>query len=118
MPKMESPADREAAPGSRPAAGDGESGWLVYLVRCADDTLYCGVTTDLDRRLAQHNGLLPGGARYTRGRRPVRLLAARPCADRARAQQLEYAIKHCRREEKLAALAGTTPACPPATTRH
>ena len=41
--------------------------WHVYLLRCADDTLYCGVTTDLDRRLAQHNGRLAGGARYTHG---------------------------------------------------
>ena len=47
--------------------------WHVYLLRCADDTLYCGVTTDLDRRLAQHNGRLAGGARYTRPRRPVAL---------------------------------------------
>ena len=52
--------------------------WSVYLLRCADGTLYCGVTTDVERRLAMHNGKKPGGARYTRGRRPVTLAA---CAD-------------------------------------
>ncbi|MDO5537633.1 MAG: GIY-YIG nuclease family protein, partial [Desulfovibrionaceae bacterium] len=44
------------------AAGAG--GWLVYLVRCSDGSLYCGCTTDMNRRLAQHNGLLAGGARF------------------------------------------------------
>ena len=48
--------------------------WSVYLLRCSDDTLYCGVTTNVQRRLAMHNGVLPGGAKYTRGRRPVKLL--------------------------------------------
>ncbi|MEG1610852.1 MAG: GIY-YIG nuclease family protein, partial [Bilophila sp.] len=47
--------------------------WYVYLLRCADETLYCGVTTDMTRRLAEHNGLQAGGARYTRARRPVRV---------------------------------------------
>ncbi|MEG6593009.1 GIY-YIG nuclease family protein, partial [Desulfovibrio sp. 1188_IL3213] len=42
--------------------------WLVYLLECADGTLYCGITRDMERRLAQHNGALAGGARYTRGR--------------------------------------------------
>ena len=59
--------------------------WHVYLLRCADDTLYCGVTTDLDRRLAQHNGRLAGGARYTRPRRPVALLLSRACTSRQEA---------------------------------
>ncbi|MEG6502462.1 GIY-YIG nuclease family protein, partial [Desulfovibrio sp. 1214_IL3152] len=40
--------------------------WLVYLLECADGTLYCGITRDMERRLAQHNGALAGGARYTR----------------------------------------------------
>ena len=45
----------------------------VYLVRCADDSLYCGWTTDLKRRIDAHNGHISGGAKYTRGRRPVTL---------------------------------------------
>ena len=48
---------------------DGET-WQVYLVECADHTLYCGVTKDTERRVAQHNGEKRGGARYTRSRRP------------------------------------------------
>ncbi|MBO6002520.1 MAG: GIY-YIG nuclease family protein, partial [Mailhella sp.] len=51
----------------------GEGAWCVYLVRCADGSPYCGITTDLARRIAMHNGDLPGGAKYTRPRRPVRL---------------------------------------------
>ena len=47
--------------------------WQVYLLRCADQSLYAGVTTDLDRRLQQHNGQLAGGARYTQARRSTRL---------------------------------------------
>lgn len=78
--------------------------WHVYLVECADGTLYCGVTTDPARRLAQHNGELAGGARYTRARRPVRLLAAVPCAGRPEAQRLEAAVKALPRGRKLAAL--------------
>ena len=48
--------------------------WHVYLVRCADGTLYTGVAIDVAARVAQHNGTLAGGARYTRARRPVKLL--------------------------------------------
>ncbi|EPR39846.1 Excinuclease ABC C subunit domain protein [Desulfovibrio sp. X2] len=80
-------------------------GWFVYLVRCADGTLYCGVTTDLSRRLAEHNGELPGGARYTRSRRPVSLAAAARVGDRAEACRLERRIKLLRKEDKRAVLA-------------
>ena len=78
--------------------------WYVYLVRCADTSLYCGVTTDVSRRLAQHNGKLSGGARYTRTRRPVELLTARPCAGRSEALRLEYAVKQRPQAQKLAFL--------------
>ncbi len=79
--------------------------WTVYLLRCADDSLYCGVTTDLTRRLAEHNGDRPGGARYTRGRRPVRVEAFAQCADRASACALEAQVKRLPRSEKAARLA-------------
>lgn len=78
--------------------------WHVYLLQCRDGTLYCGITTDPDRRLLQHNGLLPGGARYTRGRRPVRLLACRVCPNRSKALRLEKTIKSLPREKKAAFL--------------
>lgn len=51
--------------------------WTVYMLRCADGTLYTGVTTDLHRRLRQHNGLESGGAKYTRSRRPCRIAYTR-----------------------------------------
>ena len=78
-------------------AGD----WQVYILHCADGTLYTGVTTDLPRRLSQHNGEIAGGPRYTRGRRPVTLLWSEAAADRGGAQRREAAIKRLAREEKL-----------------
>jgi len=68
-------------------------GWTVYILECADGSLYTGVARDLDRRLRQHNGLLAGGPRYTSGRRPVQLRWAAPAASRGAAQQREAAIK-------------------------
>jgi putative endonuclease len=76
------------------------------VLECADGTLYTGVARDLDRRLRQHNGLLAGGPRYTRGRRPVRLRWSALAASRADAQQREAAIKKLSREAKLRLLAG------------
>jgi len=75
-------------------------GWQVYILRCADDTLYTGVTNDLDARLATHN--LGKGARYTRSRLPVRVLYSECAADRGAAQSREAAIKRLSRAEKLA----------------
>lgn len=82
---------------------DTEAGptWQVYLALCADGTLYTGVARDLARRLRQHNGELVGGASYTRGRRPVRLLWNESCEDRSAAQKREAAIKGLSRAEKL-----------------
>jgi len=75
--------------------------WAVYLLQCADGSLYTGVTLDLQRRLAQHNGERVGGPRYTRGRRPVELLWWEPAADRGSAQRREAAIKRLPRSAKL-----------------
>lgn len=75
---------------------------MVYLLQCADGTLYTGISSDLERRLAQHNGERPGGPRYTRGRRPVTLMWSTPAADRATALRREAAIKKLSRREKLA----------------
>ena len=81
--------------------------WHVYLVKCADGTLYCGIAKDPARRLAEHNGALPGGARYTRGRRPVVLLASKTCASKGEALKLERAIKSRPRKEKIIHLAAS-----------
>lgn len=71
------------------------------MLRCADGSLYTGVAIDLERRLKQHNGELVGGARYTRGRRPVELVWSEKCKDRAEAQRREAAVKALDRDEKL-----------------
>lgn len=76
--------------------------WTVYILRCADDTLYTGVTTDLERRLQEHNAGGRLGARYTRSRRPVALLHQESAASRAQACQREAAIKKLSRDAKLA----------------
>ena len=78
--------------------------WYVYLLRCADGTLYCGITKDVERRMAMHNGKEPGGARYTRGRRPVILLASTGPMEHGEALRLEHGIKRLRRDAKLSAL--------------
>lgn len=65
--------------------------WFVYLVECADATLYTGIATDVQRRVAEHNAGV--GARYTRGRGPVRLVYVEACRGRGEAQRREYAIK-------------------------
>jgi putative endonuclease len=75
--------------------------WYVYILRCADGSLYTGVARDLQRRLLQHNGELAGGSRYTRGRRPVALVWSGIEPDRSAAQRREASIKKLRREEKL-----------------
>ena len=72
--------------------------WAVYLVRCADGSLYTGVATDVARRVAQHNA--GTGARYTRARRPVTLVHQEPAADRPAALRREWALKQLPRAQK------------------
>ena len=74
--------------------------WWVYLVRCADHTLYCGVTVNLLRRVRQHNGELAGGARYTRVRRPVELVWQKSASSRSEAQQFEAQTRRLSRQDK------------------
>lgn len=74
--------------------------WFVYVARCADGSLYTGVSTDVVRRLAAHNG--GRGAAYTRSRGPVSLVHVEPAADRGAALRREHAIKRMTRREKLA----------------
>lgn len=72
--------------------------WYVYIVRCADRSLYTGVARDLDARIAQHNA--GRGAKYTRGRRPVELVYRERVPDRAAAQRRESAIKSLAADSK------------------
>ena len=73
--------------------------WFIYLLRCFDNTLYCGITNDLDHRIKQHNE--GKGARYTRGRGPVTLVKFFTRPTKGEALKLEYHIKQLSREEKL-----------------
>ena len=72
----------------------------VYLLRCADDSLYCGWTTDVQRRLAEHRS--GSASRYTRSRRPLELAAVVSVADRSAALREEARIKRLPRAAKLA----------------
>ena len=76
-----------------------EKTWYVYILRCRDDTLYTGITDDVERRLAAHNS--GKGAKYTRSRRPVEVVYTEVCEDHSAALKREIAIKKLRREEKL-----------------
>lgn len=76
---------------------------FVYVVRCADDSLYTGWTTDLERRIATHNA--GKGAKYTRSRRPVALVYYETFDDKVAAQQRERAIKKLSRAQKEALIA-------------
>ena len=82
----------------------------VYLLRCADGSLYCGWTTDVRRRLAAHRR--GSASRYTRTRLPVELVAVIPVADRSAALREEARIKRLPRAAKLA-LAGAARSAPP-----
>lgn len=66
--------------------------WYVYMVRCSDGTLYTGITKDLEKRIEAHNSGRDG-ARYTRSRRPVRLVYAEQVESRSAAARLEYQFK-------------------------
>ncbi len=76
--------------------------WCVYLLRCSDGTLYAGITNDLRRRLAAH--VKGRGARYTRGRGPLRLVHCEIALDRSAALRRELELKQLPRAEKLALL--------------
>ncbi len=83
-----------------------QADWSVYILKCADGTLYTGIARDLARRLRQHNGEITGGPKYTSGRRPVDLLWSEPATDRSAAQVREAAIKNLSRGDKLLLAAG------------
>ena len=73
--------------------------WYVYILRCKDDTLYCGITPDMKRRLEQHRS--GKGAKYTRGRGPLELVYSEVCPTHSETLKREAAIKRLTRPEKL-----------------
>jgi len=76
--------------------------WFVYLLRCADDSLYCGITTDVDRRLAEHNA--GTASKYTRSRLPVSLETHIAVEDKSKALKLEIKVKKQDRARKVSYL--------------
>ena len=74
--------------------------WFVYVIECRDGSLYTGITVDVARRFAQH--VAGKGAKYTRSRPPVRLLAVMEFTDRSSALKAEYALKQLAVPQKLA----------------
>lgn len=78
--------------------------WKIYMIRCADNSLYTGITTDVDRRFAQHEK--GKGAKYLKTRRPFKLVFQRPVGNRSQASKLEYAIKQLPKAKKERMVAG------------
>jgi putative endonuclease len=74
--------------------------WQVYILKCADKTFYTGITTDVTRRVREHNGFILG-AKYTRGRRPVKLVYTSRKKNKPLAAKEEWRIKKMARLEKI-----------------
>ena len=80
-----------------------EEKWIVYLVRCYDNSLYCGISNDFGRRLVEHNS--GKGAKYTKSRGPVELVGISPDMTKSEALKLEYSIKQVPADKKISKLA-------------
>jgi putative endonuclease len=76
--------------------------WIVYLLRCSDNSLYCGISNDVARRVAVHNA--GQGAKYTKSRRPVELVATSGEMTKGEALRLEYRIRQLPADRKVNAL--------------
>lgn len=77
--------------------------YFVYIIKCRDERLYTGITTDMERRFAEHSGISGNskGAKFTRANPPVEIMAVWSCNGRSEASRLEYAIKRLKRIQKL-----------------
>jgi len=82
------------------AEDDSCTSCFVYILRCADNSLYTGVAMDVDRRLDEHNGIDKNGAKYTRARRPVTLVYQEPSESRSAACKREHDIKNLSKSQK------------------
>lgn len=83
-----------------------EALWSVYLVRCGDDSLYCGISNEVGRRLSEHQSQGPKCAKYLRGRTPIVLVYQKEIGTRAEASSEEYRIKNLSRKSKESLIAG------------
>jgi putative endonuclease len=75
--------------------------WNIYILKCSDNSLYTGITTDPGRRLREHNAGNRSAAKYTRARRPVCMVYVEPAVNRSEALRREYQIKQLSSEQKL-----------------
>lgn len=74
--------------------------WYMYVILCFDNSFYCGITTNLRKRLKQHNGVIKGGAKYTRSRRPCKYIYKESAQNRSDASKKEAAFKKLSRKQK------------------
>ena len=74
--------------------------WFIYILRCADNSLYTGVALDVNKRLDEHNGITKNGAKYTHARRPVKLVYQEPADSRSEACKREYVIRKLKKSQK------------------
>ena len=77
-----------------------QNNWLIYILKCGDGSLYCGITNNLENRLKQHKGKIKGGAKYTRSHWPCKLVYKEKSASRSDALQREVIIKKMSKVEK------------------
>lgn len=84
-----------------------ENTWYLYILRCKDDTLYTGITMDVERRLEAHRS--GKGAKYTRGRAPLELIYREACGSHSEALKRELEIKKLSRMEKMTLIAEEKP---------
>ena len=77
-----------------------QNNWLIYILKCEDGSLYCGITNNLEKRLKQHKGEIKGGAKYTRSHWPCKLVYKEKSRSRSDALQREVIIKKMSKVEK------------------
>ena len=77
-----------------------QNNWLIYILKCVDDSLYCGITNNIEKRLKQHKGEIIGGAKYTRSHWPCKLVYKEKSASRSQALKREVIIKKMSKVEK------------------
>ena len=75
--------------------------YSIYILKCSDNTLYTGITNNIEKRLKMHNWEIAGGAKYTRARMPVELVYSKEVWDRSEATKKELQVKKLSREKKL-----------------
>jgi putative endonuclease len=83
-----------------------QSTWWLYMIRCADNSLYTGITIDIDRRFAEHQSQGKKSAKYLRGKGPLELVFTTPVGTKSEASQLEVRVKGCSKRVKERIVAG------------